>query len=243
MSVHVQCPCSSTNAIALVEPPSLAATYSYHPLASLYFCEECDAIKCPRCVTQEIACFYCPNCLFEVPTASVKGEKNRCARNCFVCPQCTNTLAVVATDPETSADPSQPAASTGEAPYYLACSACKWDSKEVGLSFDKATGLAGAPTHAYISMAGIDEDGHSPSAEARGRLASQPILRSCPRSSRTLPARRIERTTRCLVSYELVGASCSEQLCPLLGALRLDGQPGGADALDSCRQRGGFFPR
>ena len=24
-------------------------------------------------------CYYCPNCLFEVPTASVKAEKNRYA--------------------------------------------------------------------------------------------------------------------------------------------------------------------
>jgi len=29
-------------------------------------------------VTEEVACYYCPNCLFEVPTASVRGEKNRC---------------------------------------------------------------------------------------------------------------------------------------------------------------------
>lgn len=144
MPVLVQCPCSSSRAVALAEPPSLVAIYTYHQLASLYFCEECDAIKCPRCVTEEVACYYCPNCLFEVPTASVKGEKNRCARNCFLCPQCSNTLAVVATDPDPSIDPLQPTASVGEPPYYLACSACKWDSKEVGLVFEKPTGLSGA---------------------------------------------------------------------------------------------------
>lgn len=35
-----------------------------------------------------------------------------------------------------------PAASAGEPPFYLACAFCRWDSKEVGITFDKPTGLA-----------------------------------------------------------------------------------------------------
>lgn len=33
-------------------------------------------------------------------------------------------------------------ASIGEPPYYLVCTACKWDSKEIGMVFEKSTGLS-----------------------------------------------------------------------------------------------------
>ena len=51
--------------------------FSTFALSKLYFCEDCHQIRCPRCVQEEIVCYYCPNCLFEVPTASVKSERNR----------------------------------------------------------------------------------------------------------------------------------------------------------------------
>ncbi|CDR87097.1 related to dynactin subunit p62 [Sporisorium scitamineum] len=132
-------------------PPGLpayspASRYAFHPLDTLYFCDECDQIRCNRCVTVDISSYYCPNCLFEVPGASVKAEKNRCARNCFECPCCQHTLSVVASDLNSqsarSLDPTDPAASQGEPPYYLACSFCRWDSKSIGLVFEKPTGLS-----------------------------------------------------------------------------------------------------
>lgn len=43
----------------------------------MFFCEECDAVRCNRCVAVEVSGYYCPNCLFEVPSASVREEKNR----------------------------------------------------------------------------------------------------------------------------------------------------------------------
>ena len=46
-------------------------------ISKLYFCDDCHQIRCPNCVQEEIVCYYCPNCLFEVPTASVKSERNR----------------------------------------------------------------------------------------------------------------------------------------------------------------------
>ncbi len=163
-SSHVlyHCPCDQASASAtastsrssssLASPPpglpahSPASRYSFHPLDSLYFCDECDKIRCNRCVTVDISSYYCPNCLFEVPGASVKAEKNRCARNCFECPCCQHTLSVLASDlnSETarSIDPADPAASQGEPPYYLGCSFCRWDSKSVGLVFEKPTGLS-----------------------------------------------------------------------------------------------------
>ncbi|OTA34425.1 hypothetical protein BTJ68_04854 [Hortaea werneckii EXF-2000] len=35
-------------------------------------------------------------CLFEVPSSAVRGDGNRCARNCYQCPECTASLAVTA---------------------------------------------------------------------------------------------------------------------------------------------------
>ncbi|KEI39948.1 uncharacterized protein L969DRAFT_93778 [Mixia osmundae IAM 14324] len=113
------------------------------PAASyeLYFCEECDVVSCNNCCTFEPSCYYCPNCLFEVPAASVRGEKNRCARHCFECPQCITTLSVVAHDlGRSSAEPT----------YILVCSFCKWDSTEIDLIFDKPTGLAGQMQQAEL---------------------------------------------------------------------------------------------
>lgn len=46
-------------------------------------------------------------------------------------------------DPSIAANPISPQASMGEPPYFLSCLACKWDSKVVGITFDKPTGLAG----------------------------------------------------------------------------------------------------
>ncbi len=135
---------------SLASPPpglpasSPASSHGFHPLESLYFCDECNHIRCNRCVTLDISSYYCPNCLFEVPGASVKAEKNRCARNCFVCPCCQHTLSVLASDAQNARDldPIDPVASQGAPPYYLGCSFCRWDSRPIGLVFDKPTGLS-----------------------------------------------------------------------------------------------------
>ncbi|KAG0047218.1 hypothetical protein BGZ83_007689 [Gryganskiella cystojenkinii] len=109
-------------------------------LSRLYFCDVCDEIRCPKCTQDEIVCYYCPNCLFDVPTASVKSEKHKCSRNCFECPICQTTLSVVSEDPD--AVPFAPGSSaTGQ--YHLSCNMCQWNSNEIGMTFDKPTGLAG----------------------------------------------------------------------------------------------------
>jgi len=75
-SLKIYCPCLNPN--SLPPPPNLpSSSYSYHEIHDLYFCEECDSIRCNRCVSVEVSGYYCPNCLFEVPSASVRGEKNR----------------------------------------------------------------------------------------------------------------------------------------------------------------------
>ncbi|GBE83087.1 hypothetical protein SCP_0501330 [Sparassis crispa] len=143
-SVEYYCPCLADSPHP--PPPHLASSsHSFHPLHNLFFCEECDAVRCNRCVLVEVSGYYCPNCLFEVPSASVRAEKNRCARNCFLCPNCRNTLTVVPSDPPEDGDSrmSPVAGSTlGEPPFFLYCNHCRWDSAEVNITFEKPTGLA-----------------------------------------------------------------------------------------------------
>ncbi|KAF9902677.1 hypothetical protein EC991_004635 [Linnemannia zychae] len=110
-----------------------------HSLSRLYFCDSCDEIRCPKCTQDEIVCYYCPNCLFDVPTASVKSEKHKCSRNCFECPICQSTLSVVSEDPDAGMFTAGVAA-PGQ--YHLACNMCQWNSQEIGMTFEKPTGLA-----------------------------------------------------------------------------------------------------
>ncbi|ORX52689.1 dynactin p62 [Hesseltinella vesiculosa] len=151
--VHYYCQCSSALARkeateadradqTVVDTLLSSQTEPYlYPLSRLYFCEDCHDIKCPSCVQDEIISYYCPNCLFEVPTASVKSEKNRCARNCFQCPVCQNTLSVMASK---EAGPSAPGISSSAniGPYFLSCHVCRWNSQEIGMTFEKPTSLA-----------------------------------------------------------------------------------------------------
>ncbi|KAI9573654.1 dynactin p62 family-domain-containing protein [Boletus coccyginus] len=136
-SIQYYCPCMSGSTLQVPPPPTLSSSSaSFHPLHNLYFCEECDGVRCNRCVSVEVSGYYCPNCLFEVPSASVRAEKNRCARNCFSCPICRSTLCVVASDPPDDWR------RNAVAPYFLYCGHCRWDSAEVNITFEKPTGLA-----------------------------------------------------------------------------------------------------
>lgn len=58
-------------------PRSDRANFSLYPPEQLLYCEDCHQIKCPRCITEEIVCWYCPNCLFETPSSMVRSEGNR----------------------------------------------------------------------------------------------------------------------------------------------------------------------
>ncbi|KAJ2092014.1 hypothetical protein IW138_001380 [Coemansia sp. RSA 986] len=98
----------------------------------LYYCDDCSELRCTRCVIEEPAGYHCPNCLFDVPTASVRGEKNCCARNCFQCPACTHVLSVVEGDRRQN----------DKACFVLACSVCLWNSAEIEWTFEKATGIS-----------------------------------------------------------------------------------------------------
>lgn len=59
------------------DPSDPRSDYCLYPLDSLMWCDDCHDLRCPRCTVEEIVCWYCPNCLFEVPSSTVKSEGNR----------------------------------------------------------------------------------------------------------------------------------------------------------------------
>ena len=60
------------------DPRAPRSNFSLYPLEYLLYCDVCHQIRCPRCVSEEIVNVYCPNCLFEVASSSLKTEGNRC---------------------------------------------------------------------------------------------------------------------------------------------------------------------
>ncbi|EFX02446.1 dynactin arp1 p62 subunit [Grosmannia clavigera kw1407] len=126
------------------DPRSARANYSLYPLEYLLYCEDCHQIRCPRCVAEEIVTYYCPSCLFEVPTSNLKSEGNRCTRSCFQCPICVAPLTVTSLEAAPVVGslgvPEGGSAGSG-GPFVLTCSYCQWCSTEVGIKFDKANGL------------------------------------------------------------------------------------------------------
>ena len=62
---------------ATFDPWAPRSNFSLFPLDALLFCEDCNQVRCPRCVQDEIVCYFCPSCLFEVPSTAVKSEGNR----------------------------------------------------------------------------------------------------------------------------------------------------------------------
>jgi dynactin 4 len=115
-----------------LNPHNPRSNYSLYSLEQLLYCEDCQQIRCPRCVAEETINWYCPSCLFEVPSSVVKSDGNRCTRNCFNCPVCTSPMTTNSLD------------TSGEngAPYILACPYCKWSTVEIGIEFEKSTGIS-----------------------------------------------------------------------------------------------------
>lgn len=59
------------------DPRAPRSNYSLYPLEYLLYCEDCQQIRCPRCVTEEMLTYFCPNCLFEVPSSNLRSEGTR----------------------------------------------------------------------------------------------------------------------------------------------------------------------
>ncbi|KAJ5054758.1 uncharacterized protein L3040_001022 [Drepanopeziza brunnea f. sp. 'multigermtubi'] len=121
------------------DPRAPRANYSLYPLEHLLYCEDCHQIRCPRCVLDEIVTFFCPNCLFEVPSSTVKSEGNRCTRSCFQCPICVSPLSVSSVEPPPEGLGADHASQNG--PFVLNCAHCTWSSQEIGIKFDKPNGI------------------------------------------------------------------------------------------------------
>ncbi|CAP68223.1 uncharacterized protein PODANS_7_4550 [Podospora anserina S mat+] len=158
---YIQCPCSDSASLGrpsdatsptsadgdeednAFDPRAPRANFSLYPLEYLLYCEDCHQIRCPRCITEEIATYFCPSCLFEVPSSNLKSEGNRCTRSCFQCPICIGPLSVTSIE----APPSDPSllvpdrAGTPHTTYSLICSYCSWSSTEIGIQFDKPNSI------------------------------------------------------------------------------------------------------
>ena len=91
---YIQCPCSDSSLQSQAgeesspagadhdddrnfDPRAPRSNYNLYPIEYLLYCDNCHEIRCPRCMTEEIAIYYCPNCLFEVPSSNIKSEGNR----------------------------------------------------------------------------------------------------------------------------------------------------------------------
>ncbi|PSN67650.1 dynactin-like protein Arp1 p62 subunit RO2 [Corynespora cassiicola Philippines] len=118
------------------DPSNARSNYSLYPLEHLLYCEDCQQIRCPRCVIEETLNWFCPSCLFEVPSSVIKSDGNRCTRNCYNCPVCTSPMTVNSLDTRNWNDPS-----TAGSPYILACPYCHWTTAEIGIEFEKHTGI------------------------------------------------------------------------------------------------------
>jgi dynactin-4 len=116
------------------DPRNPRSNFALYPLEHLLYCEDCQQIRCPRCVIEETLNWYCPSCLFEVPSSVVKSDGNRCTRNCFNCPVCISPMTVSSIE-----NPDAPSATGG--PFILACPYCHWSTIETGIEFDKHTGV------------------------------------------------------------------------------------------------------
>lgn len=60
-----------------LNPHDPRSNFSLYPYDQLLYCDECHQIRCPRCWAEEITHWYCPSCLFEVPSSMVKTDGNR----------------------------------------------------------------------------------------------------------------------------------------------------------------------
>lgn len=77
------------------DPRSARSKYSLYPIEYLLYCVDCNQIRCPRCVSEELVTIYCPSCLFEVGSSSVKTEGNRYVSHPFSNLACAYTIRIL----------------------------------------------------------------------------------------------------------------------------------------------------
>uniref|UniRef100_A0A1B0CK06 Dynactin subunit 4 n=1 Tax=Lutzomyia longipalpis TaxID=7200 RepID=A0A1B0CK06_LUTLO len=128
-----------------------------NPLTKLFFCRHCLALRCDFCLCHEVDSHFCYNCVENIPSTEAKLKKYKCS-SCFDCPSCQHTLSARATnvtvprkgDEEApKEDAKQPAVITRKM-YYLACLACRWTSRDVGIP-DQTVATGSWPESEYAN--------------------------------------------------------------------------------------------
>lgn len=95
IAVHYACPCTDITRPLLLDALDTAdqtqqaeeesvpfnahnprAELTLYPLEHLLFCTECNDFRCPRCWYEEALTYFCPSCLHERTSTSVKTERN-----------------------------------------------------------------------------------------------------------------------------------------------------------------------
>lgn len=172
----ISCPCSDASKRALTskrlskdvdldqeiqdsedsfDPRHPRAAFSLFPPEHLLYCEECHDIKCPRCVSEEIASIYCPDCLFESSKGMARTDGCRCPRNCVHCPLCTSQMSTTSIgDPKNG-------------PFILTCTYCMWNTLDIGIKFDKGTGIRNQLSELAVARGELPKQtqAHRPSEE------------------------------------------------------------------------------
>ncbi|PHH80744.1 hypothetical protein CDD82_1535 [Ophiocordyceps australis] len=157
---YIQCPCADAAAAdegddelqsrgpdqdeeATFDPRAPRSNFSLFPLEYLLFCEDCQQIRCPRCVVEEIVTYFCPSCLFEIPSSNLRSEGTRCTRSCFKCPICIAPLQVASLQPQPDAALASPENISGATPgpFILMCSYCNWTSREIQIEFERQNSI------------------------------------------------------------------------------------------------------
>lgn len=99
---------------------------------------------------------FCSNCLENIPSSEAKLRKNKC-NTCFDCPSCQATLSARATQVQvpmsSKGDGGEESAENtkmvSKKMYYLACLACRWTSRDVGIS-DQASQTCSWPEQEFF---------------------------------------------------------------------------------------------
>ncbi|KAI9672738.1 MAG: hypothetical protein M1831_000173 [Alyxoria varia] len=114
-------------------PQSSRANYSLYPLEYLLFCNECHEIRCPRCYYEEALYYYCPGCLLETSSASVKSETNSAFQP-----------SPSSSDPsqQLSFQPQQPHPSSQNGPFILTCPYCSWSTLSIGITLPRSINVS-----------------------------------------------------------------------------------------------------
>lgn len=128
-------------------PHSPRANFALYPLEHLLFCTECCELRCPRCYYEEALSYYCPSCLQDRTSTSVKTESNRCPQSCHQCPVCSSSLVVNRYADVSGEDVNQ---DPKAGPFILSCPYCAWTSLDADIQFKHRVNISNQLKEALI---------------------------------------------------------------------------------------------